>query len=481
MARPENPISPGDGAVAAFARDLRRLRTSAGSPTYRELARSALFSASVLSSAANGQRLPSLHVTLAFVTACGGDREAWRRRWLQIADLSDVDSLPDRRTPGPGLLRPAQLPARQGSLVGSRRDLQGTVDTAAPTVLVSGPPGVGREAFALDLAHRLAREAVDGQLYADLGKLTGTALDAKCVLDHFLAALGVPIAQQPVDFESQAEFYRTILAERRLLVLLDNASDERQVRPLVSDSSRSTTLIVSMRRIGGFAGAVQVRLGRLSRAESDGIVAAAFGDAHPDNSRPRASARIAELCADLPLAIDITIRKLAGHSPRTLDAALNALNHPVRALNWLQHDDLSVRDALATAFRSVDSDAQALLLRAAQAPTSSAVSSLLTAEEESAEHLVEAGLVRRESSDMRLDRLVWAFAISAGRTRTTCGQAVPAQRRGVCRNDGWLLSSSPPRSRFSTDAGITMPPTRPLERDAGLPDPQPWVREPGMS
>jgi hypothetical protein len=83
--RPERPVDPGDSPVSAFAQELRKLRRAAGSPTYRELARRALFAPSVLSTAASGSRLPSLPVTLAYVEACGGDREEWRLRWQAVA------------------------------------------------------------------------------------------------------------------------------------------------------------------------------------------------------------------------------------------------------------------------------------------------------------------------------------------------------------------------------------------------------------
>src|ERR1700693_1851423 len=84
MGRPERPLD-GTGSIAEFAHDLRELRNRAGNPSYRELARTALYAPSVLSSAASGHRLPTLAVTLAFVGACGGDRVAWDQRWREIA------------------------------------------------------------------------------------------------------------------------------------------------------------------------------------------------------------------------------------------------------------------------------------------------------------------------------------------------------------------------------------------------------------
>ncbi|HXA61948.1 MAG TPA: helix-turn-helix transcriptional regulator, partial [Streptosporangiaceae bacterium] len=81
MPRPERPIDATQGPIQSFAAELRKLRTEAGSPPYRELARDAHFSKATLSDAASGHRLPTLEVTLAYVGACGGDVEEWRARW----------------------------------------------------------------------------------------------------------------------------------------------------------------------------------------------------------------------------------------------------------------------------------------------------------------------------------------------------------------------------------------------------------------
>lgn len=85
VGRPERPVNPLDGPVSRLAHELRQLRASAGYPTYRSLARRALYSASVLSSAAGGASLPTLQVTLAFARACGADPAEWERRWEAAA------------------------------------------------------------------------------------------------------------------------------------------------------------------------------------------------------------------------------------------------------------------------------------------------------------------------------------------------------------------------------------------------------------
>lgn len=88
MGRPEIPLDPSSGPLAEFAWDLRKLRTAAGKPTYRQLSRKAGYSSTALSAAAAGRQLPSLDVTLAFVGSCGGDTRAWEERWHRLAAQS---------------------------------------------------------------------------------------------------------------------------------------------------------------------------------------------------------------------------------------------------------------------------------------------------------------------------------------------------------------------------------------------------------
>ncbi|MFC7616409.1 helix-turn-helix domain-containing protein [Actinokineospora soli] len=169
MGRPEKPVDSEGGVVAAFASELRALRAQAGNPTYRDMARTALYSSSVLSSAASGRRLPTLKVALAFVAACGGDRETWRRKWLIAADAHPAEQ--PEPVPRPPLPRPAQLPMRPRGFVGRDEELAGLSGQGSTPVVITGPVGVGKSELALRHAHDLAATTVDGQLYADLDPL----------------------------------------------------------------------------------------------------------------------------------------------------------------------------------------------------------------------------------------------------------------------------------------------------------------------
>ena len=106
MPRPERPLEPGDDLLTEFAADLRRLRESAGNPTYRELGRRAHYSAGTLSEAAGGRKLPSLAVTLAYVRACGGEPDEWEERWHAVADESRRDGADSPPEPPPGEIPP---------------------------------------------------------------------------------------------------------------------------------------------------------------------------------------------------------------------------------------------------------------------------------------------------------------------------------------------------------------------------------------
>src|SRR5882757_4465827 len=100
LPRGERPLDDGDGPLLRFAADLRRLRERAGGPVYRELSRRAHYSTAVLSEAAGGRKLPSLAVTLAYVTACDGDAGLWERRWREVAsELTPVETPQPCRSP----------------------------------------------------------------------------------------------------------------------------------------------------------------------------------------------------------------------------------------------------------------------------------------------------------------------------------------------------------------------------------------------
>jgi hypothetical protein len=443
MGRPEKPVNVSGGPVARFANELRRLREDAGSPTYRDMARYALYSASVLSSAASGHRLPTLHVTLAYVRACGGDVEEWRHRWFeaQREETGPLES-PDERvtrippTSASPLPRPAQLPLGSRAFTGRNAELRRLSDdgSAAGPVVISGPAGIGKSELALAYARHLAQDMVDGQLYADLGYNALSSAEPHAVVDGFLRALGVPAQQLPTAADQRIGLYRTLLAQRRVLVLLENACCERQVRPLLAESRLSVTIVVGRAPLLGLNGVRRIRLDVLSRADSVAHIAGVL----PQRARedPAACDQIAALCADLPLALDIATRKLAARPQLSLRRVADRLGEPHALLEWLRIGDLSVREVLDAVYAQLDDAARAFLYRLVRQGGDHCVLGAghramvaPPGEEDQYEQLAESGMLRWGDvpGTYRVDPLIRAFMSDLARHPGAMHRRLPEQ------------------------------------------------------
>jgi hypothetical protein len=463
MGRPERPLDD-DGPIADFARDLRELRKHAGNPSYRELARRALFVPSVLSSAASGYRLPTLAVTLAFVSACGGDCAEWERRWRAVAGsvwtAADPRAAGQSSAPpgGPGadpghskqlartgrdraahLAPPAQLPMSPSLFVGRRTVLAQACavvrEAGAPRIplVIRGPIGVGKTALALRLADAVADEFPDGQLYADLSTCGPGNQSSDKVMRGFLRALGVPADLVPDDPMQRIGLYRSLLAQRRLFVLLENAGDEGQVRPLIARTAHSQVVVTSRARLLGLDGARCVDLGPLARAESVALLARLVGDGRIGGEHARASAALAELCGDLPLALDIIGRKLAARPEWSVRHAVALLADRERLMSGLRVGDVNVRDRLVTAYQLLSPDGRKAVRQLGLAGSgwttvadlAAALEIRAEAADELLESLVDAGLLTRAETAgrYRVSTLVSVFA--AGIRRDTAHSAAP--------------------------------------------------------
>jgi hypothetical protein len=288
--------------------------------------------------------------------------------------------------------------------------------------VISGPAGTGKSEVALAYAYHLAPDMVDGQLYADLSHGAVSSAGPYEVVDGFLRALGVAAQQLPAAAGQRAGVYRSLLAQRKILVLLENASCEAQVRPLLAESRLSVTIVVGRTPLLGLSGVRRLYLNVLSRADSVAQIESVL----PQRARedPAACAELAALCADLPLALDIATRKLAARPGLSLRRAVDLLQEPRTALDWLRIGDLSVRDTLDAAYCGLDEGARALLSRLvtyAGGPSASGLAQpAITAppgEGDCYEHLAEAGLLRPLASPgtYRVDPLAIAFLSSLTR------------------------------------------------------------------
>jgi DNA-binding SARP family transcriptional activator/tetratricopeptide (TPR) repeat protein len=246
---------------------------------------------------------------------------------------------PDLLAPAAAVARPAavprQLPAPLGPLAGRARELAALDGTDAPIVVVSGTAGVGKTALALTWAHGAAGRFPDGQLYADLrGFGPGAATSPAEAVRGFLDALGVPPHRVPAGLDAQLGRYRTLVAGRRLLILLDNARDAAQVRPLLPGAPGCRVLVTSRDRLTGVVtreGAEPLPLDLLDDAGA-GELLARRADAARVAAEPAAVAEVIARCARLPLALAVVAARAATRPGLTFAALAGGLRAGLDAL-----------------------------------------------------------------------------------------------------------------------------------------------------
>jgi DNA-binding SARP family transcriptional activator/tetratricopeptide (TPR) repeat protein len=257
---------------------------------------------------------------------------------------------------------PRQLPADIADFTGREEDLLrldallpgdgGSRPTAVVLTAITGTGGVGKTALAVHWAHGVADRFPDGQLYANLrGYSSESPLEPLAVLTLFLRALGVEAAQVPTDTDEAAALYRSLLADRKVLVLLDNAAHTSQVRPLLPGSAGCLVLVTSRSRLSGLVAresAQPFEIDRLPVRDSVELLANVLG---PELVRqePEAAAKLAELCAGLPLALRLAAANLLWDEQQSLADHVVELSKHDR-LDRLRVDDDSSSDAVRAIF-----------------------------------------------------------------------------------------------------------------------------------
>ncbi|MET8830009.1 BTAD domain-containing putative transcriptional regulator [Streptomyces sp. NPDC004610] len=258
--------------------------------------------------------------------------------------------------------RPAQLPADLLTFVGRRAELD-QVRALLPrhggapaTVVISaigGMAGIGKTALAVHWAHEIADRFPDGQLYLNLRGFapSGTVMAAGEAIRVFLGALGVPPTQIPAGLPAQAALYRTLLDRRRMLILLDNARDTEQVRPLLPGAGGCLVIVTSRNRLTGLVvgeGAHPLTLDQLTPGEAHDLLARRLGERRL-TAEPAAAAEIVARCGRLPLALAIVAARAAAHPGFPLAAVATELRDSHGSLDAFEAGD----DDLGTDVRAV--------------------------------------------------------------------------------------------------------------------------------
>ncbi|WP_411111360.1 AfsR/SARP family transcriptional regulator [Streptomyces sp. c-19] len=247
------------------------------------------------------------------------------------------------------IARPAQLPATVPDFTGRAafvRELGARLSTAEGHVMavsaLAGIGGVGKTTLAVHVAHEARPHFPDGQLYVDLQGAGNRAAAPETVLGSFLRALGTPDSAIPDSLDDRAALYRSTLDGRRVLVLLDNARDAAQIRPLLPGTAGCAALVTSRIRMVDLAGAHLVDLDVMSPEEALQLFTRIVGAERVQAERESALDVVAA-CGFLPLAIRIAASRLAARRTWTVSVLAAKLADERRRLDELQAGDLAVK------------------------------------------------------------------------------------------------------------------------------------------
>ncbi|MFI9211153.1 BTAD domain-containing putative transcriptional regulator [Streptomyces sp. NPDC053253] len=289
------------------------------------------------------------------------------RQQLPLQQRPDHPAPADRAAPTGPL--PAQLPARAGSYVGRRRQMRELDALVSPDparrshmVAVVGAPGVGKTALAKHWAHARREHFEDGQLFVDLrGHSPLPTLRPGDVLAQFLRALGAPPDQLPADEDEAAALYRTLLADKQMLIVLDNARDAEQVRPLIPGAHGCAVVITSRSRLAGLVasdGARQLVLDVLDPDEARQLLGSTIGESRVA-AEEEAARRLVRVCGGLPLAIRIAGANLLARDAGIADYCAELAGDDMLSRLRIEGDRRStVRAAFDLSYRELPATAQ---------------------------------------------------------------------------------------------------------------------------
>ncbi|MEH1016380.1 BTAD domain-containing putative transcriptional regulator [Micromonospora sp. CPCC 206060] len=310
-------------------------------------------------------------------------------------------------------VRPAMLPPGVGDFTGRDHELHllTRVLTAAPpasppVALLTGMAGVGKSTLALHAAHLSRAGFPDGQLYADLGGTRGNAVEPYDVLGWFLRGLGQPESAIPKGLDERVRLYRSQLAGRRVLVMLDGAANYAQLRPLLPGDPACRVIVTSRTRLPELAGAASIEVDTLDRTQALALFERIIG-ADRVGAESAAAHRIVALCGRLTLGVRVAGSRLLARPHWSLGYLADRLADERFRLDELRLGTMDVRERLEGSYLALAAPGQLALRRLAllDAP---AFPSWATAEvlgvprqagEEVAEHLVDARLLEIVDSD----------------------------------------------------------------------------------
>ncbi|WP_414167389.1 AfsR/SARP family transcriptional regulator [Streptoverticillium reticulum] len=355
----------------------------------------------------------------------------------------------------------SQLPADETDFVGRDRVLaraRGLLDPspgapfrtgspcAVPVVVLTGLPGVGKTTLATRLAHRMRDAFPDGRLFLHLDGARGPHRDAGAILADLLLSLGVSGSSIPEATEDRAAMFRSLLSGRKVLVLLDDARDEAQIRPLLPGTPGSAALVTSRARLTGLTGAELVDIDPFDDAEAQDLLQRIVGPRRLA-AEPAETERILASCAGLPLALRVTAARLASRPHWRIGRLADRLADEQTLLAELTVGDLAVRTSVAASYHGLAPDAARAFRAVGMLPSPEfpgwALAALLGAPDpdDATDVLLDANLLQVEGIDVqgqprfRMHDLLHVYAAE----RALAEEPEAGRQAAVARVlDGWL-------------------------------------------
>ncbi|WP_327250368.1 ATP-binding protein [Streptomyces sp. NBC_01244] len=355
-------------ATPSFAELLRRHRHAARL-TLEQLAEASGVSARTLSDMERGRsKGPQQRTVTALADAFaleGSDRK-------QLIELARDGRLRDHWTRPTGL---CELPrgiddftGRIAELAWTRNLVHDADSTAVAHVgLITGPAGLGKTTFAIHAGNALRPDFPDGVYFIDLFGMSSSPLAADQALAPMLRALGVPDQQMPPDTAGCASLYRSLLRDKRVLVVLDNASSEEQIRPLLPGGGLGRALVTSRRLLAGLEGVRRLNLGPLPLPDTTQLLTGIMRD-HRAKDSESVLTQLAQLCGGLPLAVRIIGNRLVSRPAWSAAELATRLADDERRLDQLKSGDLKIANAFQMSYEQLAPPARKVFRRLALVP-----------------------------------------------------------------------------------------------------------------
>ncbi|MGH3382022.1 MAG: ATP-binding protein [Actinoallomurus sp.] len=452
----------------SFAELLRRHRHAARL-TLEQLAEASGVSARTLSDMERGRSRGPQHRTVTALADALALEEIARE---QLIELARDGRLRDHWTPPTGL---CELPRSVDDFTGRTAELAwlndlvhaGNSPGVAGVGLITGSAGLGKTTFAVRAAHALRPSFPDGVYFLDLFGMSQRPLAVDDALLLLLRALGAEDRQIPGDTSGRASLYRSLLRDKRVLVVLDNTACEEQVRPLLPGGGEGRALVTSRRLLAGLEGVRRLSLGPLPLREATELLTGILGERSASDGDP-ALTQLAQLCGGLPLALRIIGNRLVSRPGWDAATLVTRLTDEERRLDQLSAGDLKIANAFGMSYEQLADSARRVFRRLALVPGrdfDAALAAVLGGSSiedawDALDELVDLGLLQDSTSGRyRFHDLVRLFARDRLQQEDTS-----AEREALTgRMTSWLL-------RMATTAGRWFEPAygRPDRADADL-------------